>query len=538
MAKLRKTNEEYVKELREKNPEIIPLEEYRGNTKEILHKHIPCGYEWNVPPKRLLRGNGCPKCSGYLGKMPDEFARELHEKHGNDYEIITPYEKYNRKIKLQHKCGYVFDTLPGSILSATKGKGCPKCSKRHYYKKNGSLSDNYPDFCNYLVNKEDGKRYGRYTKEMLLLKCPDCGHIQRRQPNSVITHGFHCEICRDGISKNEKIMRSVLSQLNIDFEVEKIFDWSDKKRYDFYFDGILCETHGCQHYEEGFTIDGNTRTFEDEIANDKYKKQLAFKNGFNDDTYIVIDCRNSNIEWVKDNILSSKLSQYYDLSIIDWDKCELDSMTSIAIATNNLWNDGKSVQEIVKILKVSNSTVTKYLTRFHKLGMNSYDYNEERSKFKSRKVVCLNTKEIFKSITEASTLYNVDAGSISECCMKHRKSAGSCNNKKLVWAYYEDYISYSEDEIQKILDDEGGNSRKVICLNTGQIFKSIIEATKFYGFKSKSAISGCCNKRVKSAGKDETTGEKLRWMYYEEYLESISSSEEGAFLLDRKGGVA
>ena len=49
MAKLRKTNEEYVKELREKNPEIIPLEEYRGNTKEILHKHIPCGYEWNVP---------------------------------------------------------------------------------------------------------------------------------------------------------------------------------------------------------------------------------------------------------------------------------------------------------------------------------------------------------------------------------------------------------------------------------------------------------------------------------------------------------
>ena len=230
MAKLRKTNEEYVKELHEKNPEIIPLEEYRGNTKEILHKHIPCGYEWNVPPKRLLRGNGCPKCSGYLGKMPDEFARELYEKHGNDYEIITPYEKYNRKIKLQHKCGYVFDTLPGSILSATKGKGCPKCSKRHYYKKNGSLSDNYPDFCNYLVNKEDGKRYGRYTEEMLLLKCPDCGHIQRRQPNSVITHGFHCEICRDGISKNEKIMRSVLSQLNIDFEVEKIFDWSDKKR--------------------------------------------------------------------------------------------------------------------------------------------------------------------------------------------------------------------------------------------------------------------------------------------------------------------
>ena len=524
----KKTNEEYVKELYEKNPEIIPLEEYKGNTTEILHRHVPCGYEWKVPPKRLLRGNGCPKCSGYLGKTSDEFAKELYEKHGNDFRLINPYIKHNQKIKIEHNCGYVFETYPSNLLVAKSGRGCPKCSNRHYYKKNGSLSDNYPDFCGYLVNKEDGKKYGRYTEERLLLKCPDCGHMQYRQPNSVITHGFHCEICRDGISKNEKIMRSVLSQLNVEFEVEKIFDWSDKKRYDFYFDGIICEMHGCQHYEEGFVIDGNTRTFKDEVANDKYKMQLAFENGFNDNSYIVIDCRESNIEWVKDNILSSKLSQYYDLSIIDWDKCELDSMTSIAITANNLWNDGKSVQEIVKILKVSNSTITKYLTRFHKLGMNSYDYKEERNKFESRKVVCLNTKEIFKSITEASNTYNIDGGSISECCMKHRKSAGSYNGEKLVWSYYENYIEYSDNEIQKLLSAESRNSRKVTCLNNGQIFNSIIEATKFYGFKSQSAISGCCNKRSKSAGKDKITGEKLRWMYYDDYLKSTASTEVSA----------
>lgn len=524
----KKTNEEYVKELSEKNPDIIPLEKYQGNIVEILHRHIPCGYEWKVPPKRLLRGNGCPKCSGYLGKTSDEFAKELYEKHGNSFRLITPYIKYNQKVKVEHKCGYIFETLPSNLLIAKIGYGCPKCSKRHYYKKNGSLLDNYPDFCEYLVNKEDGTKYSRYTEEKLLLRCPNCRHIQYRQPNSVITHGFHCEICRDGISKNEKIMRSVLSQLNIEYEVEKIFDWSGKKRYDFYFEGIICETHGCQHYEEGFSIDGNTRTLKDEIANDKYKRQLAFENGFNDNSYIIIDCRESKIEWIKDHILSSKLSQYYDLSIIDWTKCELDSMTSIAITANNLWNEGKSVKEIVKILKVSNSTVTKYLTRFHKLGMNSYDYKKERNKFESRKIVCLNTKETFKSITEASILYKIDAGSISECCMKYRKSAGAFNHKKLVWAYYEDYIGYSEEEIQKILDDEGKKNRKVICLNTGQIFNSIIEATKFYGFKSKSAICGCCNKRAKSAGKDNSTGKKLRWMYYEEYLESTASSEVSA----------
>ena len=112
--------------------------------------------------------------------------------------------------------------------------------------------------------------------------------------------------------------------------------------------------------------------------------------------------------------------------------------------------------------------------------------------------------------------------------MKKRNSAGTYNGKKLVWAYYEDYIKYSDDEIQKLIENDNKNNKKVICLNTKQIFKNVTEATKYYGFKSKSSISTCCRGNAKSAGKDIKTGEKLKWMFYEDYLTSTDPSEVSA----------
>ena len=60
-------------------------------------------------------------------------------------------------------------------------------------------------------------------------------------------------------------MYSVLKQLNIEFEYQKIFDWSKniktnnlilngRKIYDFYLNelNIIIETHGDQHFNQGF----------------------------------------------------------------------------------------------------------------------------------------------------------------------------------------------------------------------------------------------------------------------------------------------
>lgn len=62
------------------------------------------------------------------------------------------------------------------------------------------------------------------------------------------------------------------------------------------------------------------------------------------------------------------------------------------------------------------------------------------------------------------------------------------------------------------------NAKKVICLNTKQVFDSGIDAQNWCNTSSK-AICKCCRGESKTSGKHPITGEKLRWMYYKDYLE-------------------
>ena len=57
--------------------------------------------------------------------------------------------------------------------------------------------------------------------------------------------------------------------------------------------------------------------------------------------------------------------------------------------------------------------------------------------------------------------------------------------------------------------------KKVICVTTGEVFDYMMLASEKYEV-SQGNISSCCNGGIKSAGK--LNGEKLVWMYYEDYL--------------------
>ena len=61
-------------------------------------------------------------------------------------------------------------------------------------------------------------------------------------------------------------------------------------------------------------------------------------------------------------------------------------------------------------------------------------------------------------------------------------------------------------------------ARKVVCLNTGEVFNSIAEAGRKYSITT-SNISACCNGRKKSAGK--INKEPARWMHYDKYLKTV-----------------
>lgn len=65
----------------------------------------------------------------------------------------------------------------------------------------------------------------------------------------------------------------------------------------------------------------------------------------------------------------------------------------------------------------------------------------------------------------------------------------------------------SEKKIGKNLGGNNSNSRKVICVETGEIFNSIVEAREKYS--NATHISDCCNGKIKTSG-------KLHWRYYNE----------------------
>ena len=67
------------------------------------------------------------------------------------------------------------------------------------------------------------------------------------------------------------------------------------------------------------------------------------------------------------------------------------------------------------------------------------------------------------------------------------------------------------------------NQKKVICLETLQVFDNSEKAGKWCGV-SRTSISNHLNGYSKHAGKHPITGEKLHWMYHEDYLK-INSDE-------------
>ena len=72
----------------------------------------------------------------------------------------------------------------------------------------------------------------------------------------------------------------------------------------------------------------------------------------------------------------------------------------------------------------------------------------------------------------------------------------------------------SEPVVKTPVTTTKSRGRQVICLTTGEIFDSITQAKQTY----KGSIDRACQGKQKTAGVHPETGEKLRWMYYDEYL--------------------
>jgi len=303
--------------------------------------------------------------------------------------------------------GYEWEVTEYNLVK----RGCPVCSNKIVITGVNDIATTHSHLVKYFKNINDARNNTFSCTNKVILKCPYCGYEKTRKIDGLSRDGFGCSKCGDGKSIPEKFMFSLLEQSKILFQSEKVFVWSKAsnkvlgtKRYDFYIPSLNCiiETHGSQHY---YKSNRGGRTLKDEQENDRLKEQLAKENGI--EHYVIIDCRKSDLEFIKNNVLNSKLAELFDLDNVDWLKIGEFALSNRVKEACELWNSGiRSTREIGEILNLNTNTICSYLKKGAVLSwcdynpkMSSIEYNT-KYKPNSKKVMCIETEEVFDKLKD------------------------------------------------------------------------------------------------------------------------------------------
>lgn len=227
-SKTRKSHEQYVKELKEINPNIIAIGQYINAHTNILHKCLIDDYEWNISPLHTLGGNGCPKCAGNIKKTHDEYIKELAIKNPT----IEVIEKYvDSKTKITHHClthGIYWQISP---LNALEGHGCIKCKKERIGDSNRKTHNQYT----VEVEKSNPtvKIVGRYINAKTPIKhyCTKHNISWNTIPGNVL-NGHGCPECwRDRLRNSLKMTHKqyIKKMREVNPDIEAIESYVDAK---------------------------------------------------------------------------------------------------------------------------------------------------------------------------------------------------------------------------------------------------------------------------------------------------------------------
>lgn len=359
---------------------------------------------------------------------------------------------------------------------------------------NKSLMSVDPDKVKYLTNNDDKfLTYG--SNKTIICQCPYCGVKAPSTPKLLHHNGMSC-FCKKGISYPNRFMYSLLSYYNIEFQREYHPKWSGNKFYDFYIPSkrIIIEMHGKQHYSNEFgRISGSARTLTDEQNNDKYKKEIAKKNGIY--KYFIINSSISNFDYIKDNVIQSRLLDLLDINItqVDWDNIEKLSEYGFLRKVCEDYSS-KGIDYVYRKYKFRKGLTQKYLLYGTKLGFCDYDgisghYDKVYQFQKDGKLL-----HTYDSLTQAATITGISIYHISGCIHKYygRKSAGG-----YIWSFSNNI------KIDEYYNNQGNNRKTILQYDiSGNFIKqynSILEASKDNGI-SDSTIRDMLKGKQKTAG--------------------------------------
>lgn len=370
----------------------------------------------------------------------------LKDSHAYKYDInnivnglkVLKQTKLKRNTKNKHEKGYLIKCIVCEEeycvfeTSLNKGGRCKYCHGNNSILKGiNDIATTHPSLINYFANKDDAYKYSYGSSKKILMKCPNCGNEKYSKISDLSMGKFSCPKCSDGVSYPNKFLFSMLKQLGVDFIPEYSPEWIKPRRYDFYIPSkkLIIEMDGEFHYNDN---NMTATTVCKSQENDSYKDKLALDNGIK---VIRIDSCESDINYIKEKILNSKVINVFNLGIVDWIECHKFACSSRVKEACDLWNGGvHSTIEIANIMGMEYSTIRDYLKKGNKANICCYNEDlikENKSKIisiqKSKRVMVIETGETFNSVVELSNIskdkfgIHIDKASIARVCRGERE---------------------------------------------------------------------------------------------------------------------
>lgn len=551
------TDEQHRQRIREAhNGNIVALSDYIDTRHFVRYMCVKHNFEWDGRPNMVMGGStSCPDCQHdrrieFLSDTIESVKEKIYNKYGDEYEVVdTEYFGHEHKMNFIHHrkdgISHPIYTTVGRIMADVE---CAVCCNQQIVKGFNDIATLDPEIASWFTNKEDTYIYTCHSNKKVDFTCPTCGHQMKKSLNQVSKdRDLRCPVCKDGISYPNKFIFNSMLQIEdkLDFLDREYqpewckFPFKDYERqgiYDIYF-GIngkeyIVEMDGGFHDKYNHM---SGQTVEESHYIDEQKDLLAEKQDIHviriDSVYKGFEDR---YEYLRNNIENSELKDILPLDLIDFDEANIKSQNSLLVETCKLWDKGYKACEIIAELHIPECSVSTYLRTGQKYGLcHNYSKVESYRRSSGIKVVCLNTREIFDTIGDASKCYNIERTGIKDCCEKLDFSAGKhkVTGERLFWVYFEEFNKMTEEDIKKYLSDkleyEMTNDvfgKPVVCVTTGEIFKTAMEASRKYNI-SDGGIRLCCQGKLNTSGRLED-GTSLRWVYWEDYIKMTNEEIE------------
>lgn len=163
------------------------------------------------------------------------------------------------------------------------------------------------------------------------------------------------------------------------------------------------------------------------------------------------------------------------------------------------------------------------------------DYFNQWTHPKSRKekpVICVETQQVYDSITQASEETRIGLSMISKCVLRKAITAGGYH-----WCFLFEYDDNWEPVVEK---KKGGPTKAIICVETLETYESITECSILTGISIQNLSQNCCIGKRTAKGKHYAYLDEYdeKWLpaeiYTTEKRRQVSTRKKAVFCIQTK----